>query len=140
MRGSTSAARPVMNRARAGGILASAKACRAAPRCSGSLSIVVSVARGEPCSSQRPETPAPVPISTMLSACDAAAMTAHCAPTAGLIGAAPSSRACARARAMCSGSIVASAANRWFASLLAHRHPPRVSLRGRAALTAQARR
>ena len=33
---------------------ASANACRAAPRCSGSLSIVVSVARGDPCSSQRP--------------------------------------------------------------------------------------
>ena len=48
-----------MNRARAGGIFASANAWRAAPRCSGSLSIVVSVARGEPCSSHSPETPAP---------------------------------------------------------------------------------
>ncbi len=86
-------ARPVMNRARAGRIFASAKAWRAAPRCSGSLSMVVSVARGDPCSSHSPDTPAPVPISTMFRACDAAAITAHCAPTAGLIGAAPSSSA-----------------------------------------------
>ncbi len=35
---------PVMNRARAAGIRASANAARAAPRCSGSLSMVVSVA------------------------------------------------------------------------------------------------
>ena len=77
---------------------------------------VVIVARGDPCSSHRPETPPPVPTSTMLSARDAAEITAAWAPTAGLMGAAPSSSACARARAMCSGSTVVSCTNRSFAS------------------------
>ena len=70
--------------------------------------MVVRVARGEPRSSHRPDTPAPVPISTMFKAAVAAAMTAICAPTAGLTGAAPSSRAWARARSMGSGSTVTS--------------------------------
>ncbi|KDA06680.1 hypothetical protein DC31_09245 [Microbacterium sp. CH12i] len=44
MRGNTSAARPVMNRAFVDGIFASLKLRRAATRCSGSLSIEVSTA------------------------------------------------------------------------------------------------
>src|SRR4051794_9715240 len=105
MRGSTSAAEPLINRNRVGAMPASANASRAARWFSPSTSIETSwPSVAMPPGRYRPDTPAPVPTSTTERALVATASTRNSAPPAGPIGVQPSSYPRSRAAAMSSGS------------------------------------
>ena len=71
---------------------------------SGSSSIVVSVLVSDALSNQSPETPAPVPASTIFLAESIAAMEARPAPVAAVTDSTPSSSALLRASEICAGS------------------------------------